>query len=711
MEERFGGETIAGVDRARTRRSLGAAADGAGGPAEGFSRLPGRRGELSEAGALQPIETGVSRASGWRLSGGPGMSDVLSIRNLHVGFRLQGTIVPAVRGASFSIAPGATVALVGESGSGKSTVAQAIMGILPKVGEIEDGEILYQDPKTPNHAVDIAKLNRDGAEMRRIRGGHISIIFQEPMTSLSPVHTVGDQVGEALHLHREVDRAEGRELTLEALRLVGFPDPAGAYRHYPFELSGGLRQRAMIAMALVCRPALLIADEPTTALDVTIQAQILKLLKDLQAEFNMAVLMITHDLGVVANLADDMVVMYHGTVVESGPCEELFRAPQHPYLKALFTAVPRTNMPRGERLVPIRKIEPGETRLLKRRAAPRPGAQAAGTNGAGANGETESLLTVRDLSKSFTLRKQGFFGSEKRQVYAVDNISFDIRRGECFGLVGESGCGKTTASKLILRALTPDRGEVIYNNGAKPINVFDLRDDELFAYRRKVQFIFQDPFGSLNPRMTALDLISEPLIVHNIGTGEERTELVKELMRLVGLDIRFLRRYPHSFSGGQRQRLGIARALALQPELLICDEPVSSLDVSIQAQILNLLKDLQQEFGLTYLFISHNLAVVDYMADRIAVMCDGRLVELAPREALFRRAIHPYTRTLLAAVPNPDPDRRLDFRRIMAAREARPEDFPEPFALAGEQPHRLIEVEPGHFVRAIAGTPPEALLQ
>jgi len=634
------------------------------------------------------------------------MTEVLSIRDLYVGFRLQGTVVPAVRGASFSVTRGATVALVGESGSGKSTVAQAIMGILPKVGEIESGEILYRDPKTPEHAVDIAKLDREGHQMRMIRGGHISIIFQEPMTSLSPVHTVGDQVGEALHLHRDVDRATGRELTIEALRLVGFPNPTGAYRNYPFELSGGLRQRAMIAMALVCRPAILIADEPTTALDVTIQAQILKLLRDLQAEFNMAVLMITHDLGVVANLADDMVVMYHGTVVESGPCEELFRAPQHPYLKALFTAVPRTNMPRGERLVPIRKIEPGETRLLKRRAVHDGGVQSADTNGG-----TAPLLSVRDLSKTFTLRKQGFFGSEKRQIFAVDNVSFDVLRGECFGLVGESGCGKTTASKLILRALTPDKGEVIYNDGTKSTNVFDLGNDALFAYRRKVQFIFQDPFGSLNPRMTALDLISEPLIVHNIGTTEERVELVKELMRLVGLDIRFLRRYPHSFSGGQRQRLGIARALALQPDLLICDEPVSSLDVSIQAQILNLLKDLQREFGLTYLFISHNLAVVDYMADRIAVMCDGRLVELAPRDALFRRAVHPYTRTLLAAVPNPDPDRRLDFRRIMAAREARPQDFPEPFALAGDQPHRLIEVEPGHYVRAVAGTPPETLLQ
>ena len=628
------------------------------------------------------------------------MQDVLTVRDLRVGFHIHGTMVTAVNGVTFSVRAGTTVALVGESGSGKSTVAQSVMGILPKVGRIEGGEILFRDPRNTEGTIDIAKLDRDGRRMRAIRGGQISIIFQEPMTSLSPVHTIGDQVDEALLLHRDVDRATGRELTLETLRLVGFPDPLGAYNAYSFELSGGLRQRAMIAMALVCRPALLVADEPTTALDVTIQAQILKLLIDLQAELHMAVLIITHDLGVVANLADDVVVMYHGRVVESGSCEDIFARPQHPYLKALFTAVPRTNMAPGERLVPIRQIAPGKASLMRQK-----------TEASGNGADPGPLLTVKGLTKRFTLRNQGFFGFQsERHLLAVDDVSFEVRRGECLGLVGESGCGKTTASKLILRGLSTDAGEVTYYDQGRPVDVLALNDTALKAFRRRVQFIFQDPFGSLNPRMTALDIVSEPLVVHKVGTPAERIEMVKELMRLVGLDVRFLRRYPHSFSGGQRQRLGIARALALQPDLLICDEPVSSLDVSIQAQILNLLKDLQSELGLTFLFISHNLAVVDYMSDRIAVMCHGRLVEIAPRATLFANPIHPYTRTLLAAVPYPDPDRKLDYASLSASKTSSPADFPAPFTLTEDVASELIEVGDGHYVRAAANSRPEVLV-
>ncbi|MCH7794440.1 MAG: ABC transporter ATP-binding protein [Proteobacteria bacterium] len=628
------------------------------------------------------------------------MADVLTVRDLHVGFHIHGATVTAVDGVSFSVRESSTVALVGESGSGKSTVAQSIMGILPKVGRIERGEILYRDPKGTNGVVDIAKLDRDGRRMRAIRGGQISIIFQEPMTSLSPVHTIGNQVDEALLLHRDVDRRSGRDLTVETLRLVGFPDPLGAYKAYSFELSGGMRQRAMIAMALVCRPAILIADEPTTALDVTIQAQILKLMIDLQDELGMAILIITHDLGIVANLAEEVVVMYHGRVVESGSCDDIFKRPEHPYLKALFTAVPRTNMAPGERLVPIRQIEPGKATLMRQKAE-------AGGNGAVAG----PLLSVTGLTKKFALRQQGFFGfGSKQELLAVDDVSFEVSRGECLGLVGESGCGKTTTSKLILRALSADAGEVVYYDRGRPVDVLALKDEGLHAFRRKVQFIFQDPFGSLNPRMTALDIITEPLIVHKVGTPEERIEMVKELMRLVGLDVRFLRRYPHSFSGGQRQRLGIARALALQPELLICDEPVSSLDVSIQAQILNLLKDLQSELGLTFLFISHNLAVVDYMSDRIAVMCRGRLVEIAPRDALFSRPIHPYTRALLAAVPYPDPDRKLDYEHLSAIKAASSGVFPAPFTLLDGIESELIRVGEAHFVRATANTQPEVLL-
>ncbi|MEE2981159.1 MAG: ABC transporter ATP-binding protein [Pseudomonadota bacterium] len=627
------------------------------------------------------------------------MSNVLTIRDLSVGFQVQDSFVSAVDGVSFAIRQGSTIALVGESGSGKSTIAQAIMGILPKVARISGGEIVLHDPQNGAPDTDITKLKRDGAAMRSIRGGRVSIIFQEPMTSLSQLHTVGNQVGEALHLHRDVNRATGRELTIETLRLAGFPDPAGAYKSYPFELSGGLRQRAMIAMALICRPALLIADEPTTALDVTIQAQILKLIADLQAELGMAVLMITHDLGVVANVAEAVVVMYHGKIMESGSLDDIFRNSKHPYLKALLDAVPRFHMAEGERLVPIRAIEPVKPILLQQNAEP--GATA--TPGAVPTDNDKPLLSVRNLSKTFSLRKQGWFSAGDANVaIAVDDVSFDIKRGECLGLVGESGCGKTTTSKLIMRALTADGGTVSYNENGHDIDVLGLDPEELLAFRRKVQFIFQDPFGSLNPRMTAFDIISEPLIIHNVGSNQERIDLVRELMRLVGLDVRFLRRYPHSFSGGQRQRLGIARALALRPQLLICDEPVSSLDVSIQAQILNLLKDLKSQLGLTYLFVTHNLAVVDYMADRIAVMCAGRLVELATPQQLFNNPVHPYTRTLLAAVPYPDPDRRLDFDEVLKNRTPDPTAWPAPFTINGTVSTAMVDVGGGHTVRAAA---------
>ena len=625
------------------------------------------------------------------------MRDILTINNLSVGFDVHGTFITAVDDVSLSIPKGGTVAVVGESGSGKSTIAQAIMGILPKVARISGGEILFHDPARQGATTDIVKLQRDGPQMRAIRGGCISIIFQEPMTSLSPLHTIGNQVGEALHLHREMGKAEGRELTIETLRLVGFPDPPGAYRAYPFELSGGMRQRAMIAMALICRPGLLIADEPTTALDVTIQAQILKLIADLQDELGMAVLIITHDLGVVANVAEEVVVMYGGKVMESGSLDDIFNHAEHHYLKALLKAVPRFDMAAGERLVPIRAIDTSEAKILIRRDQPCVD-DAAGKEG-------RPILTVRHLSKAFPLRGQGLFGGgPPKRFHAVEDVSFDIKRGECLGLVGESGCGKTTTGKLLMRALTADSGTVIYCDNGIDIDVLALDPEELLAFRRKVQFIFQDPFGSLNPRMTAFDIISEPLIIHQIGSREERIDQVRELMRLVGLDIRYLRRYPHSFSGGQRQRLGIARALALRPDLLICDEPVSSLDVSIQAQILNLLKDLQSHLVLTYLFVSHNLAVIDYMADRIAVMCAGRLVELAVPHELFHNPLHPYTKTLLAAVPYPDPSRRLDFDYVMKHRTPNPASWPAPFTVDPSITTALLDLGNDHFVRAAENT-------
>ncbi|MEW6689532.1 MAG: ABC transporter ATP-binding protein [Pseudomonadota bacterium] len=621
------------------------------------------------------------------------MADVLQIRDLRVYLEVDAGTVKAVDGVSFRIPEARTVALVGESGSGKTMVAQAILSILPRVARIESGEILFRDPRRPGAVTDISRLDPQGAPARAIRGGRISIIFQEPMTALSPLHTIGNQIGEALLLHRAgLGKAERRAAVHEMLRLVGFADPSKAEHSYPFELSGGLRQRAMIAMALVCRPALLVADEPTTALDVTIQAQILQLVQALQAEFRMAMLLITHDLGIVANMADEVVVMYQGRVMEAGTLTDIFRDPRHPYLKALMRAVPRFNMAPGERLTPIREVRAATDHLISGHGRP----HVIPDGG-------DPLLVVRNLTKRFETRKTSWLGrSLGGTVRAVDDVSFHVHAGECLGLVGESGCGKTTTAKLILRSLAPDGGEIVLNDRGHARDVLALKGEDLFAYRRKVQFVFQDPFSSLNPRMTVHDIVAEPLVIHGVGDAEERFARVKELMTLVGLDVRFLRRYPHSFSGGQRQRIGIARALALGPELLILDEPVSALDVSVQAQVLNLLLDLKAALNLTYIFISHNLAVVYYLADRIAVMCAGRLVEVAPFETLFRRPVHPYTRALLAAVPEPDLACKLDFGALMEGKASDPRAWPEPFRLDGAAGVAMIDLGGNHFVRARA---------
>ena len=533
---------------------------------------------------------------------------------------------------------------------------------------------------------------RFSVDMNQARGSRIGKIFQEPMTSLSPLHTVGDQIGEALGIHEATTRAERRARTEEMLSLVGFPNPAKAFDMYPFELSGGMRQRAMIAMALICRPALLVADEPTTALDVTIQAQILELLRGLQDRLNMAMLLITHDLGVVANVADEVVVIYHGQILEAGPVDAIFRSPAHDYLKALMAAVPHFDMKPGERLKSLREI-PVRAASLLGRPAPEPRSQ------------RDVLLSVRGLTKSFPVRKSGFFGGgEPTVTRVVDGVGFDVRRGECLGLVGESGCGKTTVSKMLMRAITPDSGSVVFGGVEGDIDVLGLSGEALKAFRSKIQMVFQDPVSSLSPRMTVQRILSEPLEIHDRGNARSRQEIVAGLMDAIGLDRRHLNRYPHSFSGGQRQRIGIARALALGPELLICDEPVSALDVSVQAQILNLLKDLQKDLGLTYLFISHNLAVVDYMADRIAVMCRGRIVEIAPRERLMRSAVHPYTKALLAAVPFPDLDRPLDFHTLKTSGASDSAGWPAAFrADGGGQGLAPIDLGGGHLVLARAG--------
>jgi peptide/nickel transport system ATP-binding protein len=612
------------------------------------------------------------------------MADLLTVRDLRVYLDVDAGTVKAVDGVSFRVPQGGTVALVGESGSGKSVVAQSIMGILPRIARIESGEILFRDPRSGGE-VDLSRLDVRGREMQHIRGGRISIIFQEPMTALSPLHTIGNQIAEALALHKtDLGKTARREAVTEMLRLVGFPDPVKAEHTYPFELSGGLRQRAMIAMALIARPALLIADEPTTALDVTIQAQILQLIRELQSELGMAVLLITHDLGVVANMAREVVVLYRGRVMEAGTLQDIFRDPQHPYLKALMRAVPRFDMAPGERLTPIREVQVTDDHLITATTRTAPAREG-------------NLLEVRNLTKHFAVRRQR---GSKAGLLAVDHVSFSVAAGECLGLVGESGCGKTTTARMILRSVRPDSGEISFEGQ----DVLALAGRELFAYRRKVQFVFQDPFSSLNPRMSAYDIVSEPLVIHRIGDADERFQRVKEMIGLVGLDVRFLRRYPHSFSGGQRQRLGIARALALGPELLILDEPVSALDVSVQAQVLNLLLDLRRALNLTYIFISHNLAVVNYLADRIAVMCAGRVVELAPSAELFARPSHPYTRALLAAVPDPHPDHPLDLAALMQGRSSDPAAWPAAFRIVPASCPDMIDIGNGHYVRAHAAT-------
>ena len=612
---------------------------------------------------------------------------LLAIRDLRVTFSADEGEVHAVAGVSLDVPANGTVAVVGESGSGKTVISQAILGILPANARITGGSIWFNDPLRNQGVLDLAAIPQDSPIRRAIRGGRISIIFQEPMSSLSPLHTLGDQIGEALRLHHQVDPASADFKTIDMLRRVGFPAPEQAIHFFPFELSGGLRQRAMIAMALICRPAILIADEPTTALDVTIQAQILKLMKDLQAEFGMSILFISHDLGVVANIADEIVVLYRGRVMERGTCAELLDRPQHPYLQALLHAVPRLSTNAGARLTSLREVEVDGQLTLDNDGSGPARSQADG-----------KILEVADLRKVFLTRKSGWFGGEGREVVAVDDIGFSVDRGETLAIVGESGSGKTTVSKMIMRAVVPDRGRILFHGANGPVDVLNLDEAALQGFRRHIQYIFQDPFGSLDPRMTVADIVAEPLLIHGIGSEADRSARVKRLLKAVGLDVRHMRRYPHSFSGGQRQRIGIARALALEPEILICDEPVSALDVSVQAQILNLLKDLQKALGLTYLFISHNLAVVKYVAQNIAVMCAGRMVELAPTERLFTNPQHPYTKALLAAVPEPDLANPLNFAALATGRSSVPSQWPAPYTLTSGSGY-FREIEEGHFVR------------
>ena len=575
--------------------------------------------------------------------------DLLRIEDLDVAFPLLKGEFRAVRGASLRVLPGRVTALVGESGSGKTVTGQTVLGLQSPQARVQ-GRILFDEGA--GGVTDLLTLPRDGRRIRAIRTGRIGMIFQEPMTSFSPLHTIGNQVSEALLLHRPVSPREARAATEEMLGRVGFAHPARAFDMYPFELSGGMRQRAMIAMAVICRPALLIADEPTTALDVTIQAQILGLIRDLQQEMGLAVLLITHDLGVVANLADEVVVMHRGQVMEAGPTAEIFARPRHPYLQGLMQAIPGFDGG-AARLKPLREIPAsGIDALARHFAAARQGEDPADRRReeaapAAAEGmapvEPGPLIRLRGVTKSFLPRSQSWslFARRESPLIAVDDVSFDIRRGECLGLVGESGSGKTTLGKMLVRAIRPDRGEISYDAGGREIDISRAEGADLDLLRMRLQMIFQDPVSSLSPRLTVGNILAEPLEIHRRGNPEERRALVAALLSAIGLGEGAAGRFPHSFSGGQRQRIGIARALALAPDVIVCDEPVSALDVSVQAQILNLLKDLQARLHLTYLFVSHNLAVVNYMADRVAVMWRGRLVELEPCAASMQAPEHP----------------------------------------------------------------------
>jgi glutathione transport system ATP-binding protein len=611
---------------------------------------------------------------------------VLRIDALSVEFATTDRVVAAVRELSFSIGRGETVAVVGESGSGKSVTALSVMRLVEHGGgRIVDGHLHFARPG--GATVDLARL--DASALRAIRGAEIAMIFQEPMTSLNPVFPVGEQIAESIRLHQRKNAGAARAEALRMLEQVRIPEARSVLDRYPHQLSGGMRQRVMIAMALSCRPALLIADEPTTALDVTIQAQILTLIRLLQDEMHMAVMFITHDMGVVAEVADRVVVMYGGEKVEEGAAETIFAAPREPYTRALLAAVPKLGALRGEdapRKFPVEDGTPHPNPLPGSGEREREAQRRAGE--ASSNG---ALLRVRGLTTRFDV-KAGLLGRVRRRVHAVEKVSFDLAAGETLALVGESGCGKSTTGRSLLRLVDIAGGSIEFEGR----DIAKLPDDALRSVRRDIQMIFQDPFASLDPRLTVGFSIAEPLYIHGVARGRDAEERVAWLLEHVGLAAEHARRYPHEFSGGQRQRIAIARALALKPRIIVADEAVSALDVSIQAQIVNLLLDLQREFGVSFLFISHDMAVVERVSHRVAVMYLGQIVEMGPRRAIFEDPRHPYTRKLMAAVPVADPARRRRQRALSS------EEIPSPIRAVGDEPEvaPLAEVAPGHFVAA-----------
>ena len=669
---------------------------------------------------------------------------LLEVEDLHVHFVTTRGVVRAVEGISYKVRPGEVVALVGESGCGKSVSSLAIMRLLARpAGRVVGGRILFQGRN-------LLDLPED--EMRAVRGRDLAMIFQEPMTSLNPVLTIGFQLMEPLLIHLQMTPQAARARAVELLKRVGIPDPERRLDQYPHQFSGGMRQRAMIAIGLACNPRLLIADEPTTALDVTIQAQILELMKDLSRDLGVALVIITHNLGVVARYADRVNVMYAARLAEQGAAADVFAQPLHPYTAGLLRSVPRLDRPRGRKLETIEGLPPN---LLDPppgcRFAPRcPARQDAcvarlpgleqivpdrysaciragellrvGPTGLGlqsvaseppavkALGRAPPLLSVRGLKTYFEVAT-GFKALAARQgvVRAVDDLSFDVYRGETVGLVGESGCGKTTVGRTLLKLERATAGAITFGG----INVIDAEGEELKRYRRQIQVIFQDPFSSLNPRMTIGQILAEPMLVYRIAPNRSAARgKVAELLQQVGLFEYMIERYPHELSGGQRQRVGIARALAMQPAFIVCDEPVSALDVSIQAQIINLLEELQQKFGLTYLFIAHDLAVVRHISDRVIVMYLGRVMEIADRDTLYAEPLHPYTRALLDAVPIPNPALEAGREhRVLGGEVPSPLDPPPGCVFHTRCPMaseacrmavpELREVRSGHFVACI----------
>ena len=576
---------------------------------------------------------------------------LLEFKNLVTEFHTEGTIVKAVNGVSFTLNKGETIGIVGESGSGKSVTSLSAMRLIPSPpGKISGGEIIFHEKD--GTATDLLAISEE--EIRKFRGNDIAMIFQEPMTSLNPVFTCGDQVMEAIILHQKLNKKDAKALTIKLFEEVQLPTPERIFSTYPHQISGGQKQRVMIAMAMSCQPSVLIADEPTTALDVTVQKTILQLMQNLQKEHDMGIMFITHDLGVIAELADKVVVMYKGNIVEQGSVWDIFTNPKHPYTKGLLACRPPldkryTFLPTVSDFMKI--DENGEiidngisvSEFTKDLAIPESERVAKHKK----LYSQAPLMQIKNLKTYFPIRN-GFFGGISDHVKAVDDVTFDVYPGETLGLVGESGCGKTTIGRTIIRLEEPTEGEMIY----KGKDIAKMNTEELRLFRKDVQIIFQDPYSSLNPRMTIGNAIMEPMQVHGIlENDEQRKKKVEELLTRVSLDPAHFYRYPHEFSGGQRQRIGIARALAVNPKFIICDESVSALDVSVQAQVLNLLNELKEEFGLTYIFISHDLSVVKYMSDRMVVMQEGKIEEMGDADQIYSKPATEYTQKLIDAIP------------------------------------------------------------